>query len=278
MRKIAQGTFPISLADIEVRVKYEFDNSALMCHNLDRLKMSKVKVEGAFSMNGRNRLPVDELNLSLGAKIRSLRQANNLKIADFAEMTGLTSSMISQLERALISPSISTLKKICEALNIPISYLFDEAQPPKNGEAPAGNKSAHPQAPTIIPQIDLEAYSKILPPVNLMGASPVVHKETRKFLSPGKGVRFYLLNPNLFGPIEFIYNEYDPGATTGTITHPGSECGLILSGELVVMVGNNVYMLKEGDSITFNSFDPHMMRNDSDKMCTCVWANVPPWF
>jgi len=223
-------------------------------------------------MNDRNHPAKDELNLSLGAKVRALRKQQDLKITDLAAMTGLTSSMISQLERALISPSIATLKKICAAMNIPISYLFDEAQPAENGEsAPAQTSLPHPL-------IDLEAYAKILPPVNLMGKSPVVHKNNRKFLSPGKGIRFYLLNPNLFGPIEFIYNEYDPGASTGSISHPGSECGLILSGELVVEVKDSVYLLKEGDSITFNSFDPHIMRNDSDKMCTCVWANVPPWF
>lgn len=59
--------------------------------------------------------------------------------------------------------------------------------------------------------------------------SPVVHKQNRKVLSPGKGVNFYLLNPNLDGPIEFIYNVYDPGCGTGKglYSHPGSECGLI---------------------------------------------------
>ena len=229
-------------------------------------------------MSDHNHYSRDALNLSLGAKVRALRKQQNLKINDLAKMTGLTSSMISQLERALISPSIATLKKICEAMNIPVSYLFDDAQPVVNGEASANNSAYHPQIPFPIPRIDLETYSKILPPVNLMGGSPVVHKSNRKILSPGKGIRFYLLNPNLFGPIEFIYNEYDPGASTGTISHPGSECGLILSGELVVEVKDTVYHLKEGDSITFNSFDPHIMRNDSDKMCTCVWANVPPWF
>lgn len=231
-----------------------------------------------MSTNGRNGLPLDELGLSLGAKISLLRKSHNLKITDLAEMTGLTSSMISQLERALVSPSISTLKKICEAMNIPISYLFEEARPAENGELSSGKKHSLTQEPPFIPRIDIGAYSKILPPVNLMGASPVVHKNTRKFLSPVNGIRYYLLTPNLFGPIEFIYNEYDPGASTGTLTHPGSECGLILSGELTVEINESTYILKEGDSITFNSFDPHIMRNDSDKICTGIWANVPPWF
>jgi len=210
---------------------------------------------------------LDQLNLSLGTKIRTLRNEKNLKITELAEMTGLTSSMISQLERALLSPSIATLKKVCEALGIPLSYLFEEAeQGPSQADAGA------------FTPFHLETYLKMFPPVNLENMSPVVHEENRKFLSPGKGIRFYLLNPNLAGPIEFIYNEYDPGANTGQYSHPGSECGLILSGELLVEIKDKTYVLKQGDSITFNSSDLHLKRNDGDVVCTCVWANVPPWF
>ena len=37
-------------------------------------------------------------------------------------------------------------------------------------------------------------------------------------------------------------------------------------------------VLRAGDSITFDSTKPHAKRNLSDQVCTCVWANVPPWF
>jgi len=220
----------------------------------------------------------DQVNISLGARIRALRNEQNLKISDLADMTGLTSSTISQVERALISPSIASLKKICDALNIPLGYLFEDADNNDNN-----NNGPKPVTQAGSPQVspmDLESFMNIYPPVNLMGASPVVHEENRKFLSPCKGIRFYLLNPNMSGSIEMIYNEYDPGSTTGLslYAHPGSECGLILSGELVVQIKEDTYVLKEGDSITFNSSDLHMKRNESDQMCTCIWANVPPWF
>lgn len=221
---------------------------------------------------------LDKLSLSLGAKIRALRVQRDLKIAELAEMTGVTPSLISQLERALTSPSISTLKKICNVLEIPIAYLFDEAYSTEYGNITTDIGITEERKSLPLPIVDLELYSRVLPPVNLMGASPVVHRKNRKFLSPSKGIRFYLLTPNLSGPIELIYNEYDPGGTTGTISHPGSECGLVMSGELTVKIKDDVFLLKEGDSITFNSFDPHMLRNDSNEMCTCVWANVPPWF
>lgn len=212
----------------------------------------------------------DNVSLLLGQRIRDIRKSRKMTITMLAEITGLTASMISQVERSIISPSIETLKKIGNALEIPLSVLFEDTEI----YAPT------PSAPPIAQMNSLDVFFSQLPPLNLNNQSPVVHREHRKFLSPGKGIRFYLLNPNLTGPIEFIYNEYDPGSTTGPdlYQHPGCECGLILSGELEIQIKDEVYLLKEGDSITFNSTDPHSKRNVSDKMCTCVWANVPPWF
>jgi len=208
--------------------------------------------------------------LSLGKKIRDIRKARKMTISQLANATGMTGSMISQVERSRISPSIETLKKIGNVLKIPLSVLFEDM----DDFTPA------PTVPLANQMSGTELFLNQLPPLNLNGSSPIVHEGQRKVLSPGKGIRFYLLNPNLTGPIEFIYNEYDPGSTTGTdlYTHPGCECGLIISGELEVQIKQDIYQMKAGDSITFNSTDPHSKRNIGDMMCTCVWANVPPWF
>ncbi len=212
----------------------------------------------------------ESTNIPLGERIRDIRKARKMTITQLASATGLTASMISQVERSLISPSIETLKKIGNALEIPLSILFEDS----DKFTPA------PSVPLINQMTGLELFLNQLSPLNLNNSSPVVHPDQRKFLSPGKGIRFYLLTPNLTGPIEFIYNEYDPGSTTGPdlYTHPGCECGLILSGELEIQIRDQVYLLKAGDSITFNSTDPHSKRNVGEVMCTCVWANVPPWF
>jgi transcriptional regulator with XRE-family HTH domain len=213
-----------------------------------------------------------KVGLTLGARIRAQRLRHNMKISELAELTGLTSSTISQVERAQISPSIATLKKICDAMDIPIGYLFDNFDEHNKKEEkrhlPEGAISSH------------LARWEMFMPLHLDGISPIVHRENRKFLSPGPGIRYYLLNPNLSGPLEMIYNEFDPGSTTGPTlyTHPGVECALILSGELFVQIKDKTFLLKEGDSITFNSSDPHFLRNDADVMCTCIWVNTPPWF
>lgn len=203
-------------------------------------------------------MPPTELAMSLGKKIRAIRTAKDMKITEMARLSGLTTSMISQMERGLISPSIETLKKIGNVLDVPLSFLFET-----EGSASRGAAAAEPPSQ-----------------VNLFGASPVVHAGQRKKLSPGEGIEMQLLNPNLNGPIEFIYNVYQPQSGTGReqYSHPGTECGLVLTGELVVEIGEQTYVLHAGDSITFDSTQPHAKRNLSDQVCTCVWANVPPWF
>lgn len=206
----------------------------------------------------------ENLLVPLGNRIRELRKKKSLKITELAELTGLTVSMISQVERAIISPSIETLKKIGNAMDIPVSYFFVDVDESVNNLTQTNSNTE-----------DDDTLS-----ITIREESPVVHEHQRKLLSPGKGITFYLLNPNMNGPIEFIYNVYEPGSGTGEglYSHPGTECGLILEGELVVQIKDKVYVLKKGDSITFDSSDPHSKKNMSDMICTCVWANDPPHF
>jgi transcriptional regulator with XRE-family HTH domain len=207
-----------------------------------------------------------EIQKKMGERIRTQRLALNLTISDLAKDTGLTGSTISQVERTVISPSISTLKKICDALKISVGELFEDIEE-------GVGQTEQPKAPQAVPlsmdQITLTH-----------NGSPVVRKDRRKILLPSPGVRYYLLTPNLSGPLELIYNEFEPGAGTGPdlYTHPGVESGFVLSGKLEVKINSEVYILEEGDSITFNSSEPHLLLNVSDGMSTCVWANTPPWF
>jgi transcriptional regulator with XRE-family HTH domain len=211
----------------------------------------------------------------LGNRIRELRQTRNYRILDLANMTGLTSSMISQVERGGISPSIDTLKKIANVLEVSVGYFFEDED--ETGSKPAATTPAVQEIPN---QDSPNVNAMMRNDLDIVEKSPVVHEHQRKILSPGKGVNFYLLNPNMDGPIEFIYNVYEPGCGTGKglYSHPGSECGLILEGELIVTILDKEYRLQKGDSITFDSSQPHSKKNEGKVPCVCVWANSPPYF
>ena len=130
--------------------------------------------------------PHDALSIKLGKRIRDLRQSKNMRILDLANMTGLTSSMISQVERSGISPSIETLKKIGNALDVPVGYFFEE----DNEDITQNEQSLDAS------RVEGTSDSQVKNGLNIMEVSPVVHEHQRKILSPGKGVQFYLLNPN----------------------------------------------------------------------------------
>mgnify|MGYP000595112165 CR=1 FL=1 len=81
-------------------------------------------------------MPPNELAVSLGKKIRAIRTAKDMKITEMSRLSGLTTSLISQVERGLISPSIETLKKIGNVLDVPLSLLFE------TDERDAGRRAA----------------------------------------------------------------------------------------------------------------------------------------
>src|SRR5258708_22139498 len=64
----------------------------------------------------------------LGETVRLLRQRAGLSIQDVANRTGLSTGMISQLERARAMPSVRTLRLLSLALDVPISYFFEASE------------------------------------------------------------------------------------------------------------------------------------------------------
>lgn len=179
--------------------------------------------------------------IEVGKKIKELRNDKGLSLKDVAESTGVTKSMLSQIERGISSPSINTLKKIADCLGMPVAYFFSET-------AQAG---------------------------------PVVRKNERKILKPPDlGVEYELLSPNLQRKMEFIFTRFSPGKGTGDdlYTHDGEECGIVLKGRMRVFCQGNVYDLEEGDSIYFDSTQPHGFLNIGEEDVEVIFCITPPSF
>jgi DNA-binding NtrC family response regulator len=66
----------------------------------------------------------DELHQTIGRTIRDLRKANGLTLKQMARRTKLSVSLLSQIERAESSASVSSLFKVASALDVPITQLF----------------------------------------------------------------------------------------------------------------------------------------------------------
>lgn len=65
----------------------------------------------------------------LGKRIAKLRKQQGMNQEEFAEVSGKMINTISNIERGLSDPKVTTLLSLAKALNAPISTLFDESAP-----------------------------------------------------------------------------------------------------------------------------------------------------
>jgi len=186
---------------------------------------------------------MNELTINLGKQIRELRKLKGLTIAKLASKLQLSTSLISQLERGNINPSITLLKSISDAFVVPIQELLK----------------------------DKDSRDSFIP--------HIITEKERKIITFEGGVYASLLNHYLNWDYEFVLNKYPPGSCTGKqkYIHEGEECGYVLEGEIIVEINNESYHLKAGDSIVFNSDIPHRTVNKTKKNARAVWINSKPW-
>jgi transcriptional regulator with XRE-family HTH domain len=196
--------------------------------------------------------------VEVGQQLRAVRRSKGITLTQLAALTNLSRSFLSQIEAGTANPSVGTLKKVADALGLTMAALFSE------GESDVGNAN--------------EAEGRQGKPV----ASPVrvVRRDRRKILQwPGRPWKTYLLTPNLQGKLEVLLNELEPGDTFDeSYTHEGEEFGLVLEGSYEVTVGDEVYVLEAGDSISYPSHLPHKMRVVGDRPVKALWVITPPSF
>lgn len=107
----------------------------------------------------------------------------------------------------------------------------------------------------------------------------VVRKDQRKgLILPGTSFEQHLLGPDLNRKIEFLWTYVPSGTKSGVYQHQGEECGVIIKGTLVFRVGGETFTLHAGDSIYFDSSNPHEFENESKDTVETIWAITPPSF
>ncbi|SKC90943.1 helix-turn-helix domain-containing protein [Maledivibacter halophilus] len=165
--------------------------------------------------------------IGISKEIRKIRKKNNITLKELSEKTGLSVSFLSQVERGLSSMTITSLKKIADALNVPMKRFFDE-------------------------ESDLCFIRK---------------KSEQKFIRIERSNMQYKRLSGIFEgrKLEPILLVKKPNSgDTEEITHEGEEFHYVLQGEAVYTIEGKEYILKEGESIHFPSTLPHALSNNSD--------------
>ena len=200
------------------------------------------------------------MNVDVGGLIRGERGRQGLSLRELARRVGVSASMLSQVETGRTRPSVSTIYSIAAELGLSIDALL-------SGEAavvadPVAVASSHARE-------DAAALPDAIP------ASQLVRPEQRRKLELESGVTWELLSDLLPHLVDFMLVTYEPGgrsSSSGKLTrHAGTEFAFMLRGTLKIQVGFDEYVLRPGDSMGFDSSEPHLLVNEGTEPAVGVW-------
>ena len=159
-------------------------------------------------------LPMSSVNV--GEHVRQLRLGSEMSVRTLATKTGFSPSFISQVEHGQVTPSIGSLERIAMALGVSLGQFFAE---PARSTVALVRASARRQ------------LSSTWSPVSLAALGPL----------DGSGT------------LEPVMLTMAPGGCSGKCpAMPGREkFALIFTGEVTLVLGDEVYSFSQGDAITF---------------------------
>ncbi|MBN2050940.1 MAG: helix-turn-helix transcriptional regulator [Spirochaetales bacterium] len=175
-----------------------------------------------------------------GKLLRTVRERRQMTLREVAGKAGVSESLISQIERDKVSPSIDTLLNITETLGIHPEYLFRGMEPKGAVSLTRGGEGAMLQDGKI-------TY--------------------RSMAHHGTGEE----------RVEVFSLEIEPGGSRGGIEygHRGYEIGVILEGKAVLYYGDERLEVGKGDSLTFESSIPHTLQNPGPERLVSLWFVSP---
>lgn len=186
----------------------------------------------------------------IGARLRARREQMGLSLREIGRRIGVSASLISQIERDKVNPSVSTLWALVRELGLTMGFLFEDDNLPL---AAASKRSA-------------------------VLSGPLVPPERRAVIKLASGVTWERLTAASDPTIEFLRVVYDVGSEScpehSLVHHGGKEYGYVISGRLGVQIGFDEYDLGPGCSISFDASSPHRLWAIGDEPAEVIWAVV----
>ncbi|MGL5417120.1 MAG: helix-turn-helix domain-containing protein [Clostridium sp.] len=179
--------------------------------------------------------------MEIGDKIRSLRIAKGLTQEELANRCELSKGFISQVENDLTSPSIATLVDILEILGTSLTEFFSDKKE---------------ERVTFTSNHMFETEDNDL-------------KYNLKWLVPNA-------QKNSMEPI--MLTLFPGGRYIEEEPHEGEEFGLVLSGSIILHLGDSTYKVKKGETFYFKPKCNHFISNNGKTIAKIVWVVTPPSF
>ena len=188
----------------------------------------------------------------IGAEIREVRKARNLTLKDLSEEVDCSIAYLSRIERGEARVSVDLLEQISAALDVDPKWFF----PDRLGSGPL--ERAH-----------VVRASKRRP------LSGMYSRSTEEL-----GFEDELLSSSLDGGFYLLISRFPPasGATDSPLdgyAFEGEQHGIVLEGEILLLLDDERIVLKKGDSFSYPSTIPHRFRNNGRTEAVMVWAMAP---
>jgi transcriptional regulator with XRE-family HTH domain len=177
----------------------------------------------------------------LGLRLRELRKQKGLSLRVVAADAQLSESFLSQVELARASPSVASLRRICQALGESMGSLFMDAEE------------------------------------STLDDDLVRVRDRRRIVRPDGSVD-YLLTPKKSDKLQVHQTLVRAGRTSGPelYVHDGDEeCVIVLEGSLTLRVADRTYVLETGDSLLLDPKTGHGFSNPTDHDATVLWIITP---
>ena len=189
---------------------------------------------------------IDEIVSSIGGKISQLRRQKDLSLNQLAEMAGVSVTTVHKLERQEMTPTVTVLMKIADALEQKVGFFLEES----NSDF------------EYIENIEYRDKSNAKVFGTATGRNDIEYLAVR------------LRGARLFG----MLIHHKTGAKSGIKkhSHSGEEFIYCLKGQVKHEVNGEVFILKQGDSLHFFSNLPHRWEVTGREGATILWITTPP--
>jgi transcriptional regulator with XRE-family HTH domain len=182
----------------------------------------------------------------LGHKLRQLRLRKKIALVDLGKHTGLSASMLSQLENGKLIPTLPTLARIAMVFDVGLEFFFSDKRSKRVFSIiRADDRMRFPELPD----------------------------------SPVPGYYFEVL---AFGAMERALSaylaEFPNSAPHGARPHfhEGAEFLHVVSGSLSIKYESEEHLLETGDSVYFDASEPHSYHGISDPPAKAIVITTPP--
>lgn len=190
-----------------------------------------------------------EKNEQFASKIRSIRERQNMSIEELAEKSNVKVEVLEAMEAGEIIPSLTPLTKMARALGVRLGTFLDDT--PQLG--PVVTRSGKPTSSLYF-----------------SGREDVTNATNLEFHSLGAGKIDRNIDPFI---IDIDYEEGEKELSS----HEGEEFIYVLEGEIEVIYGKDTFIIKEGDSIFYDSVVPHHLHASGEKASKILAVLYTPY-